>query len=619
MVDVNELKEDREHALDDIKGYEKDLRNAIREANVLAQKYYERKVQEAKLKLEAIDAELKDEGHDVVKEATKAVRKEKLGKAWDTTKKVGRGARSVGSGMVDGARDVGSGMASGAGLMGNLGVKGVKKVHNWAHGGADKSLLTLFWIAVIIQLIDVFLLRFNRTIYFATSIAMYGALILLAWWFFSKSSGNHFANPRQIILFVMISGFYIIVPSLLYAVPKIHLVAGTTLFDWVSFLLAILPIWPIYIGFKADIPFVHKYVNFWIIFLLFVFIFGVGFSLKPGDVVGIGGRPELVQAGVVATYLWEKTTDIAKNFWKSLSLIPAAKRLLNASGINYYTGMIDNNEQAPVGLYIDNVRPADKYFYAGYPVIIWADLRGKSFMEEIQVSPICYIDKGAAGERDPESISILGEEHATLSCIFYDLAKGSYLAKVGATFNFETWAYVTYTFVDIDTKRALEIQGKNVNQELDVSPLPNAVYTNGPAMLGMASMVNQPIGIDTMYNTREPILGVTLDNLWSEGIIEHVEEFTIQVPDDFKLVKCDRWRPETEKPPFKSEEGYDFYRFSKQELGDVRSTFQSITCRLQVKDPAALLAGAQKVQRTFVAQTKYLYKIEKSQRIYVRE
>ena len=116
----------------------------------------------------------------------------------------------------------------------------------------------------------------------------------------------------------------------------------------------------------------------------------------------------------------------------------------------------------------------------------------------------------------------------------------------------------------------------------DVDPLPRAVFTNGPVMLGMASMVDQPIGIDTQYNRREPVLGVTLDNLWSKGDIEEggVKEFIVMVPNDFDLVKCDRWYPDTKRQPFKSEEGYDFYRFTKEEIGDPRASFQSVTCRL---------------------------------------
>jgi hypothetical protein len=283
--------------------------------------------------------------------------------------------------------------------------------------------------------------------------------------------------------------------------------------------------------------------------------------------------------------------------------------------------MIDNNEKAPVGLYIDNVRLADEYAYEGYPAVIWADIQGKSFVEEIVVEPSCYIEKVANGIVEPSHLDIFGEEHDTLSCTFSGLQKGSYTAKVGASFNFETWAYVTYTFVDIDTKRSLEMQGKNVNYELDIDPLPNAVFTNGPVMLGMASMVDQPIGVDTAYNTKEPVLGVTLDNLWTDpgNRIKDVTEFIIQVPDDFRLVKCDRWPSGENREPFKTEEGYRFYRFTKNEIWDPRVTFQSVTCRLQIEDPAVLLEGAQKVQRTFVAQAKYKYNLEKSVRLYVRE
>lgn len=506
------------------------------------------------------------------------------------------------------------------GLMTGLAVNpgGKSSLGEKMHGSAHGSLIVLFWVAIGFQAIDVFMLQYDRTVFFATSIALYGALIGFAIWAFSQEEG-HLANPKEIAIFILISAFYIIVPSFFYILRPINFIGNLSLFFWVSFLLAITPIWPIYVGLKANIPFVHKYINIWIVGLLLLFIFGVGFNLNPGDVAGIGGRPELLQAGAVANYLMEKTADVAKNFWNSLSLIPAAKRLLNSSGINYYTGMIDNNEDAPVGLYLTNVRLADKYAYVGYPAIVWADIRGKSFNEEIIVTPSCYIDKKGDGVPQPSYFSILGEEHDTLSCTFNDLEKGTYRAKVGAAFNFETWAYVTYTFVDIDTKRALEIQGKNVNHELDVDPLPRAVFTNGPVMLGMASMVDQPIGIDTEHNTKEPVLGVTLDNLWTEGEIERVDEFIIQVPEDLKLVKCDRWHPDTERDPFKTEDGYSFYKFSREEIGDPRASFQSVTCRLSIKEPKEFLAGAQKVQKTFVAQAKYLYKIEKSVSIYVRE
>jgi len=517
--------------------------------------------------------------------------------------------------LKNAARATGRGVAKGAGLMGGLAVKPIRGAYKGYKN--TKNLTILFWIAVLIQIIDVFILRFNRTVYFATSIAMYGILTLLAIWAFSREEG-HLATPRQIILFILISFFYVVVPTLLYAIPQIRVVGNTTLFDWTSFLLAILPIWPIYIGLKADIPFVHKYINFWILFLLFTFLFGVGFKLSSAHLPLIGGRPEVIQVGTVANFLWEQTTESVKNFWDALNPSRFVNVLVNASGMNYYIAQIERTEEAPVGLYIDNVRLRDRYTYEGEPAVIWADIRGKSFMDEIRVTPTCYIDKVGEGIANPPFFSILGEEHVFFSCTFNDLKKGTYTAHVGANFNFETWAYVTYTFVDIETKRAFELQGKNINHELDIPLKPLAVSTPGPVVLGMGGLVDQPVALDLVYNTRRPVLGVTLDNYWNGAgnRIESVDEFVIMVPDDFELVDCDRGTPEVEKG---AEEGYDFYKFKREQLGDPRLGFQSVTCFLHVKNPKQLLGGAQKVQRTFVAKVKYRYNLEKRVSINVRE
>jgi hypothetical protein len=123
--------------------------------------------------------------------------------------------------------------------------------------------------------------------------------------------------------------------------------------------------------------------------------------------------------------------------------------------------------------------------------------------------------------------------------------------------------------------------------------------------------MQMPVAVDPQYNLEEPVLGVTLSNVWTDGNIAQVDEFVVMVPDDFKLINCDRWYPDTERAPFESKDGYDSYRFSREEMGDVRQTFQSVTCWLHIKEPIKLLSGAEKVQRTFAAQAKYRYMLEK--------
>ena len=498
------------------------------------------------------------------------------------------------------------------------------------YGGEDNSgnLKLLFWIAVCIQVVDLFLLQFNRTVYFYTAISMYGVLTLLAIWFFSREEG-HLTSPQQIILFILISFFYLVVPTLLYAIPDIDVVAGTTPFDWAGFFLAIFPIWPIYIGMKVaredeNWTFVHKYVNFWIILLLFVFIFGVGFKISPAFLSYIGGRPETIRVGIVANYLWEEVGDVAKNLWKSVvKLFDVTTLPIYNNTIGYYMSEIERSNgdtKNPVGLYLEDVNAIEPYFYKGRPATVWANIRGRSFMDPIHITPVCYIDKVGDGEPRPKTYTIYGFGTTSFSCTFNDLQKGDYTARIGATFNFETWAYVTYTFVNLETQLAMLNQGKSINSELDISLHPRAVSTQGPVMVGMAPPdFKMPIGVDTQYNAQEPILGVTIANLWTEGKIDYASELIIMVPDDFKLVNCDRWYPATERAPDESEGGVDTYKFKREEIGDVRETFKSVTCWLHIKDPSALLSGAQKVERTFVAAAKYQYRLEEREGIHVRE
>jgi hypothetical protein len=360
------------------------------------------------------------------------------------------------------------------------------------------------------------------------------------------------------------------------------------------------------------------YLSLWLVVLVGLLFYKIVFGLNPSSLGIIAGSPQLGQATEVINFLVEEGHKVGTNIVNSIFKL--SDTIQNRTGINFYMGMIEDNEEEPVGLYIDKVRPAEKYFYEGSPVLIWADIRGKSLVKdsEINVTPSCYIDEKGYATVDPTRFSLLGEEYNSFLCTFSDLPKGSYRVKANAAFTFETWAYVTYTFVDIEMKRSYELQDKNINSELNIPLTPRAIYTNGPIMLGMGTGLDQPIGIDTQYNTREPILGVTIDDRWTDGQVESVSEFVIQVPDDFDLVKCDRGTPQAGEGIVS---GYTSYTIRKEDLSDPRLGFQSITCRLHIKESGlkTFLSGAPKVQKTFVAKVAYLYNLQKSVSINVRE
>jgi hypothetical protein len=479
------------------------------------------------------------------------------------------------------------------------------------------SIKTLFWVSAFFHVVLMLLwvvLKVDPNTMFYLFIVVYSVMVVISFLIFRHN--DELDSAGKLGLFIGIGVFYTILPFFLYVIPKIPLLGTTTPYDWVVFVIIYFPIWPLYIGLKENIGFVHFYLNLWIVILLILFLLGGGLQLTTSKLGAIGGRPSVVQGGAALQYLWDQAKLTLANLGNRLNPTRWIYAIGNASGITYYTGMIEQNKQAPVGLYLNNVRPSDPNFFEGDSVYIWADVQGKSFVDQIHVVPSCYIEKKGEGSVEPSSFDILGEEHNTLLCNFTGLTAGSYLAKVDATFNFETWAYVTYTFVDIEVKRSYELQGKNINSEMDIPSMPVSVYSNGPVMLGMAAMIDQPTGIDTKYNTREPILGVTLDNLWSEGKIGRVDEFVVLVPNDFDLVKCDRGEPVADNT--EQVDGYNAYSFKREALGDPRASFQSITCRLHIKDPAKLLGGSSKAERTFVAIAKYVYVLEKSVRVNVK-
>ena len=116
-------------------------------------------------------------------------------------------------------------------------------------------------------------------------------------------------------------------------------------------------------------------------------------------------------------------------------------------------------------------------------------------------------------------------------------------------------------------------------------------------------------------------LGVTIDSVWSNSdsdkdLTLKVNEFVIKVPKEFELVKCDRTFVKSSDD---KEEDYDSYSFSEMDLEDLRQSFKSVTCRLNIINPVKLLGGSQKVQRTFIAKAKYIYPISKKISFYVKK
>lgn len=563
----------------------------------------EETIEGRKLKLEERKQKLEEEMFAAKQDAAEAaVKKAKHEKAWNTTKKIGRGAATVG-----------------AGLMTNLAVKPVRNTVAAMHGDTPKSIVTLFWISIIFHALLAFLAYANMSdpMFLLISSIVYAFLTLMAVLAFRKAGG---IDSSTLGWLLGISVGYILLPLVLGFLPEITLAGPVNLYGLILGIRLFVPIWSLYLGWKFDIPFA-KFVTLLVIGALFLFFaLTYGLELDTSQLVAMGMRPtDVSQATISLKYFFDQgkalVTKFVIRFGSPTTWLNKTESYL---GLNYYTSTIDDTEQEPVGFYITNVKPEDKYFYEGSPATVVADVRGKSFVDELFVVPSCYIDKKGDGIATPDNFHILGEEQSAFYCRFDGLTRGSYTAKVAATFDFETWAYLEYNFVDLEVKRSFDARHESINTALNIPTATKAVSTPGPIRLGMASAdMTQPILIDKTYNTRRPVLGASMLNQWTDGQIGEVYQFIFSVPNDFELQDCSRGTPAAQAN--ENITGYTDYIFTRDQLGDPRLTFEQVRCFLYLRNPSTFFAsGTQKVKRTFIGRVKYRYKLEKSVSLIVK-
>ena len=302
----------------------------------------------------------------------------------------------------------------------------------------------------------------------------------------------------------------------------------------------------------------------------------------------------------------------------------------------YYSGQVEQNSREKLGVYIEDLKSLTPNNYVDEKPIIMAQLVGKSFLDKtILVTPSCRIesrDYSAPGTPDPrDSIDLNYQLQRTVTCELPSQSKeGYYDAVIGANFNFETWAYITYTFVDLKTIQNYYLQNKDVNTELGIDPYPTAIYTSGPVSIGVSSS-KQPIDINTEKPANEAIkqqFGFTIDNAWQQGSIKRVEEVDVLIPEEFKLDDCKPlpWSTEEQLP----EEGMYKYVFSSDDFFnkktnnnfDYRQDLRTITCKLFLRDQESMdnvVTFGSKTPATFVVMAKYNYLVEQKTRLRIEK
>ncbi len=464
---------------------------------------------------------------------------------------------------------------------------------------------------------------------------MFTAYMLLAFWAgfghyrtrFSRATAEHFA-----------------VSVIAWGLPYIQLLPGFgrlgTVADNIVVLLALTPVWFYYVAFNPTMqapPIVQKLgillltVTVFLFFILALTRVSIPSAMTPGGQVNVGAALRNFWSNVRSS-----SADIYKQFWDSGFLsVRSWRTSLNNTfnpAAHFYTGRVEESD-VMTGVFIEDLRaPIDEFFLdSDFTITLLANLNAETvFDKDIEVWPSCRLEavpNAYRGHVEEQSLPIRLNNRLDrpVRCTFRkhaNMSAGPYAAYLAATFDFETWAYITDTFVARSTIENYNAQNRDINADLHIPQRSEAVYTDGPVMLAIDGD-RQPIDIDptaTGGNILQQRLGFTLQNRWPQGRLMEVYEVQLIVPKPFRLNNCFPQAPARVvdgDPNTDDAERQDVrtYIFRGEVFDDPRYDFKTVTCDLDLASPAdarRVLSHGEKVPVTFVAIAKYKYAIEES-------
>ena len=415
---------------------------------------------------------------------------------------------------------------------------------------------------------------------------------------------------------------------------------------WFRFLIIISPPWLILLMFTfSEDPLIAKVRKYWLIIwiaLLILTLLGVIVNVRlPTNIQGQYSFNPWEVVKEVFQLIWGKLKDI---FSSIFGIVPAAKlfvnRNINDSIGTSYVGTVDEYSSHELGVRFLDLRPSASRFFIGDKLVVWADIEGESFTEEINLYLQCFARKGSK-ETHNGSISVRGQaedtvslrmrDHVSVSCTFdtTDWSPGYYDISYAGLFFFETWGYVQYYFAPDELVYDIVSQGLDPAQEAGVSATARPIYTNGPIMLGLPSMMTLPIPIDVTNPERLSMqYGASVQNQWIEGKVASLKKIDLLVPQEFILQGCDQedisGSKQSPSPELDELTGYKRYSFERADTARANYAYESVTCFLgfeggdevqRAASASTFLASHDLVMRSFAAQATYLYQIEEELRV----
>ncbi|MFH1072112.1 MAG: hypothetical protein V1743_01655 [Nanoarchaeota archaeon] len=471
-------------------------------------------------------------------------------------------------------------------------------------------------------------------------------MVVLAFYFTLKDRGENFII--RFFKFFMLAIGALLLPfflGLLKTVPFISSFSVLGRFSLVELITVIAASFPIFIigGFFNSPRLAGKITRFiiyaWIIGITLFYFYSVSNQLP-------------VMAPLVETSgAWGTIKEIWVTNWQKFTYTINITKPVIIGGLNnsinklfdpYFVAEVeDSKSDKQLGVYLQNLEPATDPVLPDEPkIVVYAELKGKTFVGEVAIKNTCYgkYDVATAdsktssrlitGKVDPPVISLSDYEEQSLVCEIDHRQMRAGQETIGedvevifnSSFNFVTWGYVTYAFMEQNELRNRRKSGEDVAKELGISETVKAVYTNGPVTLGLVRQQDppkQPVGISAEEPYIPFLIGITIENTKQysgRGTIQKINTMVFRVPKPLRLdpASCypEQYSSETDAG------AYTNYTFKdipvRQDLG-----YQTTRCRPNItsNDIPELLGEGGIAFVTFAIEVDYEYQLSESTRV----
>jgi len=494
----------------------------------------------------------------------------------------------------------------------------------------------LILITLIVHVVDGLVFQFSiRPGVMATRITMYLVLMVLAHYTLKHTfaqSAKEFM-PWAIISIVVVPLFSMLLRFV--GIPE-------AIITQISAVVVGIPVWLFYfmyikgLNYKYEGTSVFGWFLFWLtpvgLARIWFFVLVVSALIFAFNSIAISAEnlPGAENSGydVVggAQVLVDKINEASKTFLEGIQNIETGvngsiTKLYNDTLGQYYTGQVEQNKEV-TGVFITEFESKDT-LYENQQINIYGLITARSFVDQVKLTTTCKAQNTKnstdiiLGTTDPKEITIYQQDQQGIICTFENgLPAGDYKINLTADFNFETWAYATYTFMDRDFVNSIRQGGENVNDKFSIDQKTRTIYTNGPVMLGLNENLLMPISLTTdVTETNKVPVGMTLDNKQSssttKGTIKTVNKFQLRIPKLFYLDKCTKEAstPETDA------NSQDYYVYTFTNINpSLSQSYMSVSCNLGISPSnAAQLLGLTggKAVVSIIGTAKYNYELSK--------